>query len=277
MSQALGVLSLSPLTSKKPNFNVFQKLPIEIRLKIWKLAELDPRLIVLKYVVGRPTQVAPSQGEPLLAVCRESRCEAWNTYKLYNWKGSPQRYLRSNVDIFYFPEVGLQASDVWEKVTSILWLIGRSDMRQMKHLTLDLALWLYFRKTFSENKYRSELWLPLLHLERVIMVIRGGAIEKQEGDTPEERPRPSFWRMDSIIASRFPHLAMKNKKGFSALKIFRQWAEKDFKNTSRQHRKWKMPRLEFKILLDGERILRSLNEYDLLEDESGYAGDREDN
>ena len=109
------------------------------------------------------------------------------------------------------------------------------------------------------------------------MVIRGGAIEKQEGDTPEENPWLNFWRMDSIIAIRSPQLAMKNKKGFSALKTFRQWAEKDFKNTSRQHRKWKMPRLEFKMLLDGERILRSLNEYDVLEEESGYAGDREDN
>lgn len=115
MSQALGVLSLSPLTFKKPSFNVFQKRPIEVRLKIWKLAELDPRLIVLKCVVGRPTQVAPLQGQPLLAVCREPRSEAQKTYKLYNWKGSPQRYLRSDVDIFYFPEVGLQGSDVWER------------------------------------------------------------------------------------------------------------------------------------------------------------------
>ncbi|PMD24038.1 hypothetical protein NA56DRAFT_24732 [Hyaloscypha hepaticicola] len=140
MSQALGILSLSPLTFKKPSFNVFQKLPIEVRLKIWKLAELDPRLIVLKCVVGRPTQVAPLQGEPLLAVCREPRSEAQKTYKLYNWKGSPQRYLRSDVDIFYFPEVGLQGSDVWGKVTSILRLLGRSDMRHMKHLALDLTL-----------------------------------------------------------------------------------------------------------------------------------------
>ena len=38
-----------------------------------------------------------------------------------------------------------------------------------------------------------------------------------------------------------------------------------------------MPQLEFKILPDGERILRSLSEYDVLEEESGYAGDREDN
>jgi 2EXR family len=277
MSQALGVLSLSSLTSKKFNFNVFQKLPIEIRLKIWKLAELDPRLIVLNCVVNRRTQVAPFQGEPLLSVCHESRSEARKTYKLYHWKGSPQRYVRVDVDIFYFSEVGLQGSHEWEKVTSILRLIGRSDMRHIKHLALDLTLWLDLRNTFSDNKYRWNLWLPLLQLERVIMVIRGGAIEKQEGDTPEENPWLNFWRMDSIIAIRSPQLAMKNKKGFSALKTFRQWAEKDFKNTSRQHRKWKMPRLEFKMLLDGERILRSLNEYDVLEEESGYAGDREDN
>ena len=277
MSQALGVLSLSSLTSKKSNFNGFQKLPIEIRLKIWKLAELDPRLIILNCLVNRRIHVAPFQGEPLLAVCHESRSEAQKTYKLYHWKGSPQRYLRPDVDIFYFPEVGFPGSMVWEKVISILRLIGGSDMRHMKHLALDLTLWLDFRKTFSDNKYRSDLWLPLLQLERVIMIIRGGAIEKQEGDTPEDNPRLYFWRMDSIIAIRFPQLAMKNQKGISALKTFRQWAEKDFKNTSRQHRKWKMPRLEFKMLLDGERILRSLNEYEVLEEESGYAGDREDN
>jgi hypothetical protein len=83
--------------------------------------------------------------------------------------------------------------------------------------------------------------------------------------------------MDFIIAIRSPQLAMKNNQGISALKTFHQWTEKDFKNISRQNREWKMPRLEFKMLLDGERILRTLNEYEELDEESGFAGDREDN
>lgn len=61
--------------TKPSEFTVFPKLPIEIRLKIWKMAELGPRLLVFGCEFFDTQPLGRLQVDPLLAVCHESRHE----------------------------------------------------------------------------------------------------------------------------------------------------------------------------------------------------------
>jgi len=60
----------------RPGFELFPKLPIELRLKIFRIAAEEPRIIELGYdhVKGRVVQQQPMP--PLFRTCREAR-EEW--------------------------------------------------------------------------------------------------------------------------------------------------------------------------------------------------------
>ena len=109
MDNASSISSLAEITSmaSTPTFLPFRKLPIEIRLKIWKLAAL-PRVVEVRFSSN------PLQGEhefmadfPVqLHVCQESRTEALKTYKLSfdTNKASHPTYFDFDHDILYVRE-----------------------------------------------------------------------------------------------------------------------------------------------------------------------------
>ena len=74
-------------TQQQPNqgFPLFPNLPIELRLKIWKLATREPRIIEVRIyrVRGYPKHwrpITPQQG--ILAACHESREEGLKVYEI---------------------------------------------------------------------------------------------------------------------------------------------------------------------------------------------------
>jgi hypothetical protein len=109
------------------------------------MAELDPRLAVFGCDSRRLGCLGRFQTEPLLGVCHESRREVMTSHKSYQPEGTPQRHLRPNVDIFYFPEKGPRGRADRETLISTFRRLASSDMRDLKHLAVDLTLWLYYR------------------------------------------------------------------------------------------------------------------------------------
>jgi hypothetical protein len=65
----------TPTEGDRPAFELFPKLPIELRLKIFRMAASEPRIVELGYdhVQGRVVQ--QQLMPPLFATCRESREE----------------------------------------------------------------------------------------------------------------------------------------------------------------------------------------------------------
>lgn len=124
-------------TGTLSEFTVFPELPIEIRLKIWKLAELGPRLIDFNRQVGRQVHPSVSQVDPLLATCRDSRYESQRTYKrykLYNLDGNTECHLRPETDILCFPKVGLLANQDLSVAASIWRTLAHSYMKNLMYL-----------------------------------------------------------------------------------------------------------------------------------------------
>jgi hypothetical protein len=70
-------------TGKFDSFILFPQLPVELRLKIWKLSLPGPRVVLLKQDSFPPTKSfrSPAEIPVALAVCRESRQEALIFYE----------------------------------------------------------------------------------------------------------------------------------------------------------------------------------------------------
>jgi hypothetical protein len=105
-SQAAGAPSLNDefLPSE---FTIFPKLPIEIRIKVWKLAQTGADLLVFYCTTyGASPFSGRIQAENLLAVCCESRSEILKIFKQYKPTGASLCDLRPEIDIFYFPITG---------------------------------------------------------------------------------------------------------------------------------------------------------------------------
>ena len=84
-------------------FHLFNKLPAEIRLQIWKLDLPGPRIIGIKRVY-KPIRILSTR-YPItnLAVCQESRYEALKIYELaFPTKKTPaQTYINFSIDTVF--------------------------------------------------------------------------------------------------------------------------------------------------------------------------------
>jgi hypothetical protein len=88
LSQAAGAPSLNDEFFPS-EFTVFPKLPIEIRIKVWKLAQTGADLLVFDCTTyGAPPFSGRIQAENLLAVCCESRSEILKIFKQYKPTGA---------------------------------------------------------------------------------------------------------------------------------------------------------------------------------------------
>ena len=67
--------SASNAEDSRPEFELFPKLPIELRLKIFKLAASEPRIIEIGYSFAWGCVVQRELLLPLLRINRESREE----------------------------------------------------------------------------------------------------------------------------------------------------------------------------------------------------------
>lgn len=111
--------SLPTVSNDAASFELFPKLPTEIRLKIWKLALPGPRIVKVrpcsvKFMeelaagdMTKHTFVSPTKAPSILFVCGESRKEAMKTYQLSF--GSEHHnipstvYFNFDLDMLYFP------------------------------------------------------------------------------------------------------------------------------------------------------------------------------
>ncbi|PVH75696.1 hypothetical protein DL98DRAFT_536381 [Cadophora sp. DSE1049] len=98
-----GQLSKLPKLNLSPRFfTCFTRLPLELRLKIWKEACFEPRIIKMNcFIKNRPYGFADHRVEgqplapPVLHVCHESRTEAQKCYALFD---DSDRWIPGQVD-----------------------------------------------------------------------------------------------------------------------------------------------------------------------------------
>jgi hypothetical protein len=82
-SAETSTAALHTQTGKFDTFVLFPQLPVELRLKIWRLSLPGPRVVLLKQDSFPPTKSfsSPAEIPVALAVCRESRQEALIFYE----------------------------------------------------------------------------------------------------------------------------------------------------------------------------------------------------
>jgi hypothetical protein len=114
------------------------------------MVELDPCLTVFG-CVSLLERLTAFQVELLLAVWCESCCELLKKKKKIQTipaANTPQHklHVRPHVDVFCFPARGFRGRANRDTLLSICRGLASSDMRKLKHLALDLTLWLYYRQ-----------------------------------------------------------------------------------------------------------------------------------
>jgi hypothetical protein len=87
-------------------FTLFQKLAIELRLKIWKIALPGSRVVVPAYSESKNNIYSPARIPATLHVSRESRCEALKPYSLaFGLDGADGKiFFNFSTDILVFDE-----------------------------------------------------------------------------------------------------------------------------------------------------------------------------
>jgi hypothetical protein len=118
-------------------FEYVSKLPMELRLKIWKLVPQKHQLAeerLMKNNRGNSTHRFVANMLPLLYVCRESRQEAkeWYKFKFNNSSSTNSVYFDNAIDIFY--NSGLRHSK--QKICFIELGNAGGDIKGLKRLIL---------------------------------------------------------------------------------------------------------------------------------------------
>ncbi|WQF84249.1 Putative 2EXR domain-containing protein [Colletotrichum destructivum] len=125
-------------------FYSFSKLPVELRLNVWRLSLPATRVVSIRCVTMPLSEASdsswgtsPARIPANLHVCRESRQEASKYYKLrFEVAGPPKVYFDPEVDILHFgPASGFMASSA--QYFTVMCLCGPSDLKDIRHLAID--------------------------------------------------------------------------------------------------------------------------------------------
>ena len=95
-------------SKKSPSFVLFNHLPAELRLEIWRLS-CQPRVVEVRYAPDRDRCLTPTRPPSILQTCKESRDEAIRRcyVRAFGTKThEPDIYFAPELDILYIPRWG---------------------------------------------------------------------------------------------------------------------------------------------------------------------------
>jgi hypothetical protein len=190
------------------SFTYFPKLPAEIRLKIWKDALPEPRVIriQLKFETRQPrnegqkkkpqvSRFVASRPSPVgLRVCRESRIEALKEYQIgFPTKTSPaQTYVNYNLDTFvldtlgaYFPHTGrAMMNDTTSATRKKRPVILHKEFSKIRFLVIDE------RFLWTVDRLLTKTSFPCLETVSIIVFDKSNSSLMKGFYNLEERERP---------------------------------------------------------------------------------------
>jgi hypothetical protein len=121
----------------KRAFNFFPRLPVELRLEIWKTA-LHPRIVEVHWAsqCGFTFHSYPS---PLLSACKESKSVAAPFYfDTLIHQGDIAAYFNFEYDILYFPYRYPCSTSYGLSLESFLGKLDKDDASRIRHLALSM-------------------------------------------------------------------------------------------------------------------------------------------
>ncbi|KAF6835730.1 hypothetical protein CPLU01_04200 [Colletotrichum plurivorum] len=122
----------------------FPKLPLELRIVIWRLSLPKPRTVSIRY--GATTLswnsdfingTSKAEIPTILHVCHESRKEGLRHYKLrFGVAGPAKVFFDSEVDILHIGRMeGFMAS--WSQYSTFMVMCNQLDLEETRHLAID--------------------------------------------------------------------------------------------------------------------------------------------
>ncbi|APA10622.1 hypothetical protein sscle_06g053920 [Sclerotinia sclerotiorum 1980 UF-70] len=139
-------------SSNLASFTLFPFLPKELRIKIWKLAAIHPRIVQITYDHPTESLVSLSPAPALLATCGEARDELLPLFKQLSLPNSACEaiiYLNLEVDTCYVRRATTSmedASPYTANFTTTKAIFGNNDSKELhplsfvKHLAIDSSL-----------------------------------------------------------------------------------------------------------------------------------------
>ncbi|UKZ81293.1 hypothetical protein TrVFT333_009065 [Trichoderma virens FT-333] len=216
--------SLSQTPSHKPakqqqlgSFRSFDKLPAELRLKIWALSRPSPRLVSIQCgsdisSISKPNPRSANTGctspTPIpasLHASAESRAEALKTYRpsFGFFRGSGQIFFNFSIDIMYFgPREGFMAAD--SQFHTCMTLCDPAELASVRRLAISDALF-WIGDTYNSLTAASftlellkQICMRMKGLEELIFVPWEDEINAVEAVVHERMTRQIQTAMQSI-------------------------------------------------------------------------------
>ncbi|KAK1655128.1 hypothetical protein BDP81DRAFT_417394 [Colletotrichum phormii] len=120
-------------------FHLFPRLPIGLRVKIWRFSLPPTRTVSIRCDTAHSTWgTSPAKVPASLHACRESRQEAIRYYGnlKFGIAGVPKIYFNPEVDVLHFgPLKGFMAAS--SQYFSAMSLCDPSDLRDVRYLAID--------------------------------------------------------------------------------------------------------------------------------------------
>ncbi|PVH75398.1 hypothetical protein DL98DRAFT_536557 [Cadophora sp. DSE1049] len=171
--QSIVTLRPPPLGLPAKTFTLFPKLPLEVRLIIWKLALYNPRTISVDTIIPRPL-LSPIYTQPLTNlrfVCHESRAEALKVQIALNKVsvGDKTIFISPSVDVLWLSAWGI-SDDEWILVFKILHKTLAHN--RLPKIAVNLELW---DRLMSGNNTRSRFLdaVAAFRTEEIVIVMGG--------------------------------------------------------------------------------------------------------
>jgi hypothetical protein len=145
--------------SKAPHlFSLFRKLPVELRLMVWKFARTS-RVVEFRYNTSLTRCWTPCAPPSLLHVCQESRAETLRScqlsFGLSGW--TPRIYFDSEIDTLYL-NFERDSDGIWDSMSQIVEIIDYLDMHdannlcKVQSLAIDEVLWGFWNEMLMEEE-----------------------------------------------------------------------------------------------------------------------------
>jgi hypothetical protein len=182
-SIAMAIPKSASLDKNKPKFPLFPKLPIELRLKIWKESH-EPRIIELRlpknYRSNRYDFVIP-KFPAALHVNKEARLESLKDYKMSFKHKQCRRPILFNfsIDTLHIRDHSPFSYPFWRQVSAVMRILP--DKEKVQKLSVSHHFWTIIESTphillfpalkdvtvcsFIAHSWCSDLYYPEVHLK----------------------------------------------------------------------------------------------------------------
>lgn len=152
-------------------FTKFGELPIELRLKIWRHAAQQPRIIGLRSSPKQPAFAGTNARCPLLIVSKEAREEAMKSRKDFNRRmprlGRAKIYADLEIDTLWLADL---KHDAWEK-------LGSGEVKNIQRLAISYDDFVAVQALFKYSSFKNS---RLDNLKDIVAIVRSETIGEND-------------------------------------------------------------------------------------------------